>query len=59
MPARWGGPLPPDDPIFSKGIISVFGRPSAPVEEDDELDDDRHDRDDEQDAEAPADEHSE
>jgi hypothetical protein len=29
-------PLPPDDPIFSKGLISVFGRPSAPVTEDDE-----------------------
>jgi hypothetical protein len=29
-------PLPPDDPIFSKGLISVFGRPSAPVEKDDE-----------------------
>jgi hypothetical protein len=34
------GPLPPDDPIFSKGLISVFGRPSAPVEQDDEHDND-------------------
>jgi hypothetical protein len=36
------GPLPPDDPIFSKGLISVFGRPSAPVEQDDD-DPDRED----------------
>jgi hypothetical protein len=40
MPAKWRGPLAPDDPIFHKELISVFGRPSAPVEQDDEHDDD-------------------
>jgi hypothetical protein len=45
------GPLAPDDPIFSKGLISVFGRPSAPVE-DDRADDERN-------AELPADEDTE
>jgi hypothetical protein len=40
MPAKWGGPLPPDDPIFHEGLIFAFGRPSAPVEQDDEHDDD-------------------
>jgi hypothetical protein len=40
MPAKWGGPLPPDDPIFHEGLIFAFGRPSAPVKQDDEHDDD-------------------
>jgi hypothetical protein len=52
VPATWGGPLPPDDPIFSMGLISVFGRRSAPVDKDDE-------RDDDPDREVPAGEDSE
>jgi hypothetical protein len=29
MPVTWGKGLPPDDPIFSKGLISVFSNVPA------------------------------
>jgi hypothetical protein len=52
MGLRWIGPLPPDDPIFSVGLISVFGkggsRPEPKAEEQHVDDVEEHDVDEHQ-----------